>query len=39
MTVGGRVLRRVEVRRLMRGVLVLHALTFVALFAAASPRR
>lgn len=37
MTVGGRLLRRIEVRRLMRGVLVLHALTFVALFAAASP--
>jgi MFS family permease len=34
MTAGGRLLRRVEVRRLMRGVLVLHALTFVALFAA-----
>jgi MFS family permease len=37
MTAGGRMLRRVEVRRLMRGVLVLHALTFVALFAAGSP--
>ena len=37
MTVGGRVLRRIEVRRLMRGVLVLHALAFVALFAAATP--
>jgi MFS family permease len=37
MTAGGRLLRRVEVRRLMRGVLVLHALTFVALFAAGSP--
>ena len=37
MTVGGWVLRRVEVRRLMRGVLVLHALTFVALFAAGTP--
>jgi MFS family permease len=36
MTAGGRLLRRVEVRRLMRGVLVLHALTFVALFAAGS---
>jgi MFS family permease len=34
MTAGGRLLRRIEVRRLMRGVLVLHALTFVALFAA-----
>ena len=37
MTVGGRMLRRIEVRRLMRGVLVLHALTFVSLFAAGSP--
>ena len=37
MTVGGRLLRRIEVRRLMRWVLVLHALTFVALFAAGSP--
>jgi MFS family permease len=37
MTAGGRLLRRVEVRRLMRGVLVLHALAFVALFVAGSP--
>jgi len=36
MTAGGRMLRRIEVRRLMRGVLVLHALTFVALFTAGS---
>jgi MFS family permease len=36
MTVGGRVLRRVEVRRFMRWMLVLHALTFVALFASGS---
>ncbi|MEX8495972.1 MFS transporter [Sphaerotilus sp.] len=37
MTAGGWLLRRVEVRGLMRAVLVLHALTFVALFAAGSP--
>jgi MFS family permease len=37
MTAGGRLLRRVEVRRLMRGMLVLHALAFVALFVAGSP--
>jgi MFS family permease len=37
MTAGGRLLRRIEVRRLMRGMLVLHALTFVALFTAGSP--